>query len=235
MNPVVSIIIPTFNRAYELSRALTSVLGQTFHNWEAIVIDNSSCDGTEKKIAEFGDARIRFFEIQNHGVVAASRNLGINQARGRYVAFLDSDDWWAPTKLAECLVLLEEGFDFIFHDEYVVHSMEILHGLPRIGIKKCTRPIYEYLMTNLVSIPNSSVVVRKDLLNKVGRLSEDPRLIAFEDFDCWIRISQHSDKFQCIQKCLGYYWAGGGNLSKSNRLHIDKIKFLYYKNLDVIL
>ena len=95
----VSIVTPTFNCAPLLRRAIDSVLQQTHQDWELLVVDNHSTDGTEELVRGYRDTRIRYFKIQNNGVIAASRNLAISQAKGEWLAFLDADDWWMPQKL----------------------------------------------------------------------------------------------------------------------------------------
>src|SRR5689334_17428665 len=100
MTPQVSVVIPTYNRAADLRRALGSVVAQTCERWEALVVDNHSTDDTRQVVESFRDGRIRFLQVSNQGVVAVSRNLGVRNAVGDYVAFLDSDDWWLPEKLS---------------------------------------------------------------------------------------------------------------------------------------
>ena len=92
--PFVSVVIPTYNHAKFLGKALESVIYQTYRNWEVIVIDNKSTDGTRQVIENYKDPRIQYFKISNDGIIAKSRNLGINVAKGEWIAFLDSDDWW---------------------------------------------------------------------------------------------------------------------------------------------
>ena len=113
--PVVSVIIPTYNRASDLKRALNSVQEQTFVNWEALVVDNNSEDNTDEIVIGFNDPRIKLFKINNDGVIAASRNKGIKEASGEYIAFLDSDDWWAPNKLELSVAALKAGSDIVYH------------------------------------------------------------------------------------------------------------------------
>ena len=102
-SPMVSVIIPTFNQAELLQKALQSVSNQTFQDWEAIVIDNHSQDTTKEIVESMNDSRISYEVFSNQGIIAASRNLGINLAKGNYIAFLDSDDLWYPSKLSTCL------------------------------------------------------------------------------------------------------------------------------------
>ncbi len=104
VTPLVSVVIPTYNHARYLVRALESVLNQTFTNWEAIVIDNHSTDNTDEVMESFSDPRISYLKIHNNGIIAASRNAGIRVAKGEWIAFLDSDDWWTQDKIMKCLV-----------------------------------------------------------------------------------------------------------------------------------
>ena len=97
--PLVSVVIPTFNRSKVLSRAIKSVLNQTYSNLECIVIDNNSTDTTQYILENITDKRLKVFKIDNCGIVAKSRNLGISVSKGEYIAFLDSDDWWRLKKL----------------------------------------------------------------------------------------------------------------------------------------
>ena len=105
ISELVSVIIPTYNHANFLSKTLKSVINQTYSNWEAIVIDNHSKDNTDEVVAKFKDSRIILYKIKNNGIIAKSRNLGIEHANGKWIAFLDADDWWYPDKLKTCLNL----------------------------------------------------------------------------------------------------------------------------------
>jgi glycosyltransferase involved in cell wall biosynthesis len=126
----VSIIIPTYNHASYLGRALRSVINQTYTNWEAIVIDNHSTDNTDQVMSNFKDPRIKYLKINNDGVIAKSRNKGIEIAKGKWVAFLDSDDWWTSDKLKVCLSFANDNVDLIYHD------LKIEHDNPKFFRKK---------------------------------------------------------------------------------------------------
>ncbi len=107
--PSVSVVIPTHNRAALVQRAISSVLAQTHRDLELIVVDDASTDHTRQVVATVEDARIRYVRHQTNGHASASRNTGIAHARGEYLAFLDDDDEWAPTKLAVQLALLRKS------------------------------------------------------------------------------------------------------------------------------
>src|ERR1041384_7078965 len=98
-DPLVSVVIPTFNRARYLREAIDSVLNQTYPYWELIIVDDGSTDETQSTLETLADARVHVLRRPHEGNVARARNVGLEQAQGRYVAFLDSDDRWMPSKL----------------------------------------------------------------------------------------------------------------------------------------
>lgn len=217
MEPLVSVVIPTFNRARDLERALKSVLAQTCPRWEALVVDNHSSDNTDEVVKAFGDPRIRLLKIHNNGVIAASRNLGIRHALGEYIAFLDSDDWWLPRKLEESLKYLDQGSDVVYHDLFMVYRAGQRIFWRKVRARALGVPAFQDLLVNGNALITSSVVARKSILLEIGGLSEDTALISWEDYDAWLRAARITDKFRKLSKPLGYYWRGGGNVSSRNR------------------
>jgi len=227
--PLVSVVIPTYNRAIDLERALKSVQAQTFTQWEVLIVDNHSVDNTDEVVSGFNDPRIKLLKIHNNGVIAASRNMGIREASGEYIAFLDSDDWWKPEKLRLSLDALNAGADIVYHDLFLVTKSEQRLFWKKVTTRGLTRPVFVNLLTNGNCINNSSVVVKKKLLTSIGGVSEDYDLIAAEDYDCWLKIAKLTDKFTRIPKSLGYYWAGSGNISNPERTieNVDAIVLRY--------
>jgi len=217
MIPRISVVIPTYNREHDLKRAIESVFGQTFHNWEIIVVDNHSIDGTDALVHSFKDSRIILFKIKNDGVIAASRNLGIQHARGEYIAFLDSDDWWKPKKLAESIYHLDKGYDLVYHDLFRILDTKRHFVSKKLKSMKLGKNAYQDLLLNGNGILNSSVVLRKSILQTTGLLNTERKFIAWEDFDLWLRIAKHYYRMKKIDGCLGYYWQVGGNLSNHER------------------
>ena len=213
-NPVVSIVIPTFNREKELARCINSVLKQTEKNWEVIVVvDNSQNDKTKNLLDEIADPRIRHIEVQNKGVIAFSRNTGVSEAKADFVAFLDDDDWWMPEKLACCLRRLSEGNDIVYHDMYFRSARNKSFSV--IFKARCLSDENPYrdLLIYGNGLITSSVVLRKDIFRLAGEMSEEVDLIAGEDYDYWLRLAKLNFKFSRIAKPLGYYWKGGNTSS----------------------
>ena len=204
-NPLISIVIPTFNHVNYLSKALESVLHQTYTNWEAIVIDNHSTDDTGKVIDKFNDHRIKYLKIQNNGVIAKSRNIGIKSAKGDWVAFLDSDDLWTNDKLKTCIESINNQVDLIYHDLEVTSNKRTFFKGKINKTRQLKKPVLIDLLVNGNAISNSSVIVRKKILIKIGLMDENKELIAAEDYNTWLKISNFTDQFLYLPKKLGYY------------------------------
>ena len=219
LHPFVSIIIPTYNRAKFIDKVLKSVFDQTFKNWEIVLVDNYSTDGTDNILLKYQDSRVKHIKIERSGIIAKSRNAGIKVARGEWIAFLDSDDWWTRDKLEICTQNIDENVDFIYHD------LEIVNDKPGFYFKRkkyfgrqLKQPVFADLLTSHITkgnaIGNSSVIVRKSILAKVGGIIENKNIVASEDFNTWLRIAKITDKFKYLKKKLGYYLIHDGSIQK---------------------
>lgn len=219
---LISIILPTFNRSHVLGRAIDSVLAQTYSNWELIIVDNHSSDQTDILVNNYHSSKIVLLKIHNEGIIAKSRNCGINHAQGELIAFLDSDDWWYSNKLEIAEKYLHNA-DIVYHDLDSHTEKGKRFRKPTQG-RHLKRPVFVDLMTKGNAIANSSVVVRKSIIEQVDGLCEDKSLISKEDFDLWLRISRITEEFVFIRKSLGAYWCGGVNISKSSEQQIQRLK-----------
>lgn len=203
MSYLISVIIPTYNHGKYIYQSINSVIKQTYQNWEIIVVDNFSEDETESIINDFNNAKIKYFKYCNDGIIAKSRNFGIKQSIGDYIAFLDSDDWWEPNKLKVISEYFKQDFDFFYHDVYV-HN-ESKGGLKKLRSRKAKTYIIKDLLINGNYICNSSVVVKKEIFNLIGGMSECPLIIGAEDYNFWMKISKITNKFKYIPLSLTYY------------------------------
>ena len=181
----VSVIIPTFNRAHKIARAVASVLYQTFSDYEILVVDDGSEDATSEALAPFLP-HIRSITHSGNLGVSAARNTGIRASDSPLIAFLDSDDYWLPEKLAA------QVFFFSEHPEAVACQTEerwIRRGVRVNPMKKHFKPsgeIFEPSLKLCVVSP-SAVVVKRSLLEEVGLFDEE--FPVCEDYDLWLRIS----------------------------------------------
>lgn len=214
--PLISVVIPTYNHARYLRRALQSVIDQTYTNLEAIVIDNHSKDNTDEVMASFADPRITYLKIHNNGVIAASRNAGIREAKGEWIAILDSDDWWTADKLKSCCESINDKVDLIYHDLEIITEKSQLFRRKIIKSRQVKPPVLIDLLLNGNAIVNSSVVVRKNFLEKIGGINESVGMIASEDYNTWLRIAQLTDRFIYLPRRLGYYLTHNQSISKKD-------------------
>ena len=210
----ISVIIPTYSRACDLDWCLKSLENQTYKNFEVLVCDDGSTDNTEEIVVKYNSKlTINYIKDENFGGPARPRNNGIKKAKGDFIAFLDSDDWWYPNKLEFNLPYLTD-YDLIYHnlDKYynVNKSKDKIYG------RELKDNITKDLLINGNGIPNSSVVIRKAIVNLMGFISEDKNLIAVEDSDYWLRASFVTNRFKFINKSLGAYWIGN-NISVSEK------------------
>ena len=195
---------------------MQSVLDQTFANWEAIVVDNHSQDNTDDVIGAFKDPRFTSLKIHNNGVLAASRNLGIRVAKGEWVAFLDSDDWWTADKLEACLAQHTDRVDLIYHDLGIARESPSFLKPNKVASRQVKKPVLVDLLVHGNAIPNSSVVVRRRLLEAIHGIDENPALCAAEDYNTWLRLARITDAFLYLPRLLGYYTIHAGGISQKD-------------------
>ena len=204
--PTVSVIIPTYNRAYLVGRAIQSVLNQTYQDFELITVDDASTDNTENLIKEFQqkDKRIIYLKHEQNEGGPAARNTGIKVSRGKYIAFLDSDDEWFPEKL-------EKQARYIIDKPSIIAL--VYTGFLRIkeDLKKTSKEIiprkkgwiFRDLLLKYCIGPTSSIMVRKSSLEDVGFFDEN--LPSCHDWDLWLRISKKY-KIDFLEEVLVKYY-----------------------------
>ena len=187
-------VMPTYDRADLLSKAVDSVLGQTYEDFELIVVDDGSGDGTLGMLAGYADPRLRVVPIEHCGIPGKVRNTGLRVARGKFVAFLDSDDIWLPTKLARQVEVLlrRSAVGLACSNAGVIDAIGVDSRDQYLGSNAAGNGTeFEHLL-RVNFIINSSVVVRRTLVERVGSFSEAPEL-RHEDYDLWLRIAAVSE------------------------------------------
>jgi GT2 family glycosyltransferase len=203
--PLVSVIIPTYNRQKLVQEAITSVLRQTYADYEVIVVDDGSTDDTGLVLEQRYGATIRYFYQDNQGESAA-RNLGIGRAKGEYIAFLDSDDLWHPKKLEHQVDAFEVSKDagmistqayWINYEGLKLRLLPHGHDLPGSTVSW-----EDLVLDNVVAGGGSTAMVRRSCLERVGGFDVD---IQFgEEWDLWLRLARHFRIHQ-IPEPLSYY------------------------------
>jgi glycosyltransferase involved in cell wall biosynthesis len=245
-NPKISVIIPTYNRSNLIKNTIMGVVNQTYTDWELLVVDDGSTDNTREIVAELTkkDSRIKYFYQENSGCPSGPRNKGVEKAKGVYVAFLDSDDEWFPTKLEKQIVVFENSNN------------------PKLGVVACYLYIKDYktgeiiseynkfykgdvldkLIINNFPFTSSCIMTKLSILKEAGPF--DPIFKVSEDVDMWLRISELGYEFDYIPEYLLNYLVHDSNIYYGNKnfdgenefiVLITKHKDLYLKQDSSIL
>lgn len=212
--PKVSVIIPTYNRKDYVVEAVDSVLNQTYRNFEVIVVDDGSTDGTSEILKKKYDQKIRYFYKENGGC-ASARNYGIKFARGEYIAFLDSDDKYLPDKLEDQVGILERNTElgFVYSDSYSFGGGKKLLNSSVRPDKDNSVTYALYMMTYMA---NGSFLARKKYLELSGYYNESLRYN--EDTDFLLRLSLYSKVYYSKKPTLLYRVHSGRKSSNNIKL-----------------
>ena len=248
----ISAIIPTFNRSSTLLRAIDSVLNQTFSCLEVIVVDDGSTDDTEKLLQSYIESKkIKYIKTVNRGVSAA-RNLAIEEAKGNWVSFLDSDDEWLPEKNQMQLSCFEKTKLPLIHGEEIwIRKGKRVNSKNKH--KKFGGDIFEKCLPLCLISPSASMI-KKSALKSIGLFNED--YLVCEDYDLWLRFTLkfqvgfvetpiiikyggHEDQLSMKYKAMDYYRVKSmRNILLTNQLDIKlekKVKEEMSKKCSILL
>jgi len=232
-NPAISVVIPTYNRAGLIGRSIQSVLDQTYRDFELIVVDDGSTDDTSSVVAAFRDPRINYVRLRRNRGAGAARNAGIRMARGKFLAFQDSDDEWLPTKLAKQMLIFEQAsanLGVVYSDKQRVLTDGTItyHASPTVVRGRLVDPATQFYQVYRVGI--QSAVMKRESLDVAGYFNED--MPALEDLELFIRLSKRCDFYHIREPLVKYYETDG--LSKNLHANWQARKLLlklYYKEL----
>ncbi len=225
--PSVSIIIPTHNAEEFIERTISSVRRQTYPNWELIVVDDASTDGTVRIIENFQriDARISVIRfLKNSGGPAHPKNIGIKKSKGEFIAFLDHDDEWVTNKIERQVnFLLEGGFDFVASNFFVITNNRPL------GIYQDSMALQDCFKKNILKRnfihSCSSVIIKRDVFNVVGGFDENMKWS--DDRDLYLRILFTGFSFGYIREAL-FFWHSRPDSAGKKLSFLKKAKELEY-------
>ena len=208
--PAVSVIIPTYNRAHLLDRAIESVLDQTYQDFEIIVVDDASVDETEEVVISFADDRINYIRHQKNKGGSSARNTGIKAAKGEFIAFLDSDDEWLaekPKKQIDKFKMSSKKVGVIYCGHCIVgeETQEVVDEV----IFSLRGNVFLNLLKMCIT-PASSLVIRRYCFRKAGFFYEV--LPSCQDCDMWIRLSRYY-KFDLMPEVLVKHHLQGAQIS----------------------
>ncbi len=209
MTPAVSVVMAAKNYARFLPDAIESVRSQTFADWELVIVDDGSTDETPAAVKPYlSDARVRYVRSDRLGQSRA-KNLGLRLSRGKFVAFLDADDAWMPTKLEKQLAAFRPGVGVVFCGRELMDESGAAIPRPPAPPPPTGHVLDAMFVQNFVCF--SSAMVRRSVFDHVGAF--DPGLDLAIDYDLWLRVARHYE-FEYVPEPLVRYRTGHGNLSQ---------------------
>lgn len=220
MGELVSVIMPSYNTGKFIAESINSVLSQSYTNWELIIVDDCSTDDTDNIVASFlKDERIRYLKNKKNSGAAISRNYALREAKGKWIAFLDSDDLWMPEKLEKQIRYMEEK-DYAFtYTDYRIQLNGIwkpyIYTAPNIITK---RKLYNYCYFSTIT-----VVYDRE---KIG-LIQIADIRKNNDYAMWLKVIEKSNCYR-FSECLSSYIKHTDSISSGNKLKLIKWHFVLF-------
>lgn len=225
-NPLISIIMPTFNRVNFLKKAIKSIQKQTYDNFELIVVDDASTDNTENLISSLRDNRLIYVKNPKNMGGAASRNVGIHLAKGEYIGFLDDDDEWLPSKLEKQVSFFNEHPEVdIVYTGFLVRDINVWNIIGQIVPKMRGMIREELLMDNCIGT-TSTLLVKRGALLRTNLFDET--LPSCQDWDLWISLSKFC-YFDYLAEPLVIYSVHGDRISNNIEAVLEGRKKIFAK------
>ena len=227
MHPLVTVVIPTYNRLALVQQAIASVVAQTYPHWELIVADDGSDDGSAESLATTTDPRIRILALPHSGNVALTRNAGARVAQGAWLAFLDSDDLWVPEKLEiQVSKMLRDnkrwgygGFELMDKDMRMIPNKAGAYH-PFSGW------IAKEVLTTEASIAIGAILIERKLFEDAGGFNSDPELLYREDYELVLRLALKAEALAIPDLLLRIREHGGRSTNAFEYGH-DRTAFVY--------
>ena len=221
MNELVSIIMPSYNTARFIKESIESVQAQSYSDWELIIVDDCSTDNTDGVVKEYlQDTRIRYLKNQRNSGAAVSRNYALREAQGKWIAFLDSDDTWEPTKLEKQIAFMEQnGYKFTCTDYRIQLNGE---WLPYIYT--CPNKVTEFKMKNYCYFSTITVMYDRE---HVG-LIQIENVRKNNDYAMWLRIIEKTPCYR-LPECLSSYIKHEGSISSGSKLKLIKHHYILWR------
>lgn len=224
MEELVSIITPTYNCARYIKETIHSVLNQTYRNWELIIVDDASKDNTEEIVKEFQDERIIYIKLSQNSGAAVARNRGIKEARGKFIAFLDSDDLWKKEKLEKQVKFMKDNNYHFSYTNYVeIDEDDKLLGRKITGPKKITKTgMFNYCWPGCLTVIYDAEYVGLIQIEDIKKNN---------DYAMWLKICKKVDCY-LLNEDLAMYRRRLGSISNHNFISLIKWHYKLYKNVE---
>ncbi|MBQ7931688.1 MAG: glycosyltransferase family 2 protein [Clostridia bacterium] len=224
-NTLVSIIMPSYNTGRFIRETVESVLAQTYTDWELLIVDDCSTDNTDEVIREyFSDPRIRYIKNEENSGAAVSRNRALREARGKWIAFLDSDDLWEPEKLEKQIRFMQEnGYHFSYTNYIEIDETSVPNGRSVTGPKKITKSgMYNYCWPGCLTVMYDA--------EKVGLIQiEDIK--KNNDYAMWLKVCRTADCY-LLDESLARYRKRSGSISNHGYVKLIRWHYKLYREAE---
>lgn len=225
---MISVVIPAYNREKTITRAINSVLNQTYKDLELIIVDDNSTDGTEKAVKAVKDSRINYYKLEENKGACFARNFGVSKANGEYIAFQDSDDEWLANKLElQMSEMKKNNADMVFarlkvYEEDIPNKC--IRSAPRENKKSGVITYEELLSKTLVTTP--TILIKKQIFDEIKFDEEMPR---FQDWEFSLRVAKKY-KVYYIAKDVMKAYRQNNSITNQNNKGVTALNRLYIKN-----
>lgn len=225
MAELVSIIMPSYNTAKYIAETVQSVLAQTYQDWELIIVDDCSTDDTDEVVKPFlSDSRIRYLKNEKNSGAAVSRNWALREAKGKWIAFLDSDDLWMPEKLEKQIAFMEEnGYHFSYTDYVEIDETSKPNGKRVTGPKKITKAgMFDYCWPGCLTVMYDSEAVG---LVQIADIKKN------NDYAMWLKVCKKADCY-LLDEPLAKYRKRAGSISNHGYMALIKWHYKLFREAE---
>ena len=225
MKELVSVIMPSYNTAKYIGETIKSVQAQTYENWELIIVDDCSTDNTDSAVEPFlSDERIRYLKNSRNSGAAVSRNYALREAKGKWIAFLDSDDLWLPDKLEKQInFMLKNSYHFSYTNYVEIDENSIPNGKYVTGPKKITKTgMYNYCWPGCLTVMYDADVIG---LVQIADIKKN------NDYAMWLKVCKKADCF-LLNETLSEYRKRSGSISNHSYKALIKWHYILYHDAD---
>ena len=222
MDELVSVIMPSYNTAEYICESIKSVVSQTYENWELIIVDDCSTDNTDEVVAQFSDKRIIYLKNEKNSGAAVSRNRALKAARGKWIAFLDSDDLWRADKLEKQINFMKKnGYHFSYTGYEEIDQAGNKTGVTVTGPKKITkRKMFDYCWPGCLTVMYNAKFVG---LIQIENIKEN------NDYAMWLKVCKRADCYLLNEKLALYRRGRNGSISTQGYGQLIMWHFMLYR------
>ncbi len=226
MNELVSIIMPSYNTAKFISQTIESVLAQTYTNWELIIVDDCSTDNTDEVVKSFlSDNRIKYIKNEKNSGAAVSRNRALREAKGKWIAFLDSDDLWLPEKLEKQISFMRKNDYYFSYTNYIeINENSVPNGRRITGPKRVTRhDMYNYCWLGCLTVMYDAETIG---LIQIADIKKN------NDYAMWLKVSKKANCYLLDEVLAKYRKGRTGSISSHNYFIMVKWHYLLFRQAE---